>query len=107
MAISAKSQEDKSRYIFLHALGEEITDPIQLRAHTLSILCAGRDIAAEVLSCTASILSKRLDILSSLRQRICRPNGKKPSLESLKEMNYLRNVLFEGEIRAKANIEIA
>jgi hypothetical protein len=50
MAIAAKSQkEDKSRYIFLHALAEEITDPVQLRDHTLSILCAGRDTTAEVL----------------------------------------------------------
>jgi cytochrome P450 len=97
MAIAAKPQpKHKSRYIFLHALAEEIADPVQLRDHTLSILCAGRDTTAEVLSCAVNILSKHPDNLSLLRQETSRLNGQKPSLEDLKGMKYLRNVIFEG-----------
>lgn len=85
------------RYIFLHALAKVVTDRIQLRDHVISVLSAGRDSTAELLSCTINLLTKHRGVLRSLREEIHQLNGQKPSAEKLKEMKYLRNVLFEGK----------
>jgi cytochrome P450 len=86
----------ENRYIFLHELAKEVTDPIQLRDHVISVLSAGRDTTSELLSCTINILVKNRGVLALLREEVSQLNGQKPTFEMLKEMGYLRNVLFEG-----------
>ena len=92
----SKMEEGEQRYIFLHELAKEVKDPIQLRDHVLSILTAGRDTTAELLSCTVNILAARPDVLHLLRAEIGQLGGEKPTCETLKSMIYLRNVFFEG-----------
>jgi cytochrome P450 len=87
------------RYIFLHELAKEVTDHIQLRDHVISVLSAGRDSTAELLSCTINLLTKHPDVLRILRKEVGQLTGRKPTAETLKEMKYLKNVLFEGKLQ--------
>ncbi|KAF8857393.1 cytochrome P450 [Acephala macrosclerotiorum] len=83
------------RYVFLHGLAKEVRDPIQLWDHALSILTAGRDTTAELLSCAINILVKHPEAVSRLRGEIAQLEGRQPSFENLKEIVYLRNVILE------------
>ena len=91
-----KMEEGEQRYIFLHELAKEVEDPIQLRDHVLSVLTAGRDNTAELLSCALNILAARPGILHVLRTEIDQLRGEKPRVETLKGLIYLRNVFLEG-----------
>ena len=87
-----------NRYIFLHELAKDVTEPIQLRDHAISILSAGRDTTAELLSCTINLLAKQRGVMALLRREVNQLGGQKPTFDTLKGMVYLRNVIYEGKI---------
>ncbi|KAH6706586.1 cytochrome P450 [Leptodontidium sp. MPI-SDFR-AT-0119] len=95
LASGDKLAGGEQRYIFLHELAKEVTDPVQLRDHVISILTAGRDTTAELLSCTVNVLARCPHILNLLRDEVDQLGGQKPTTETLKEMKYLQNVFFE------------
>lgn len=90
----------KHKYVFLDALAESTRDPVELRSHLLSILLAGRDTTASMLSYVFMIFTKRPDAYSKLRSVILEDfgtyrNSKKITFSGLKSCNYLQWVLNE------------
>lgn len=88
---------DEQQYVFLYKLSKETLDKTELTDQLLSILLAGRDTTAGLLSITFFILARRPDIWSKLREQVLTLNGRKPSFEDLKSMTYLTWVLNESK----------
>lgn len=99
-AIEQKSQIEKSTaqsYVFLHELLQQTEDETMLLDQIVSLLVAGRDTTAVLLSLTFFVMAKRQDIWSKLREEVLTLDGKKPSFEDLKSIKYLSWVLNESK----------
>ena len=88
---------DEGRYIFLHELVKQTSDPVQIRSELLNILLAGRDTTASLLSSVWFILARRPDIWQKLRMEVDALGGELPTYESIKDMKYLRALLNESK----------
>ena len=88
-------EKGDGRYIFLHELCKQTTDPVQIRSELLNILLAGRDTTASLLSNVWFVLAKRPDIWAKLRSEVDSLGGENPSFTQIKDMKYLRAVLNE------------
>ncbi|KAE8154168.1 cytochrome P450 [Aspergillus avenaceus] len=89
-----------SQYIFLDALAEETKDPIELRDESLSVLLAGRDTTAALLSWTVLLLARHPDIFTRLRNTVLEQfgtynNPQNLSFASLKSCQYLQHFINE------------
>ena len=92
--------DEKPKYIFLEGLSEETNDPVEIRDQLLSILVAGRDTTASLLSFLFLTLAQHQDKLEKLRQTIINDfgtynNPKNLSFASLKACTYLQWCLNE------------
>ena len=85
------------RYIFLHELVKQTSDPVQIRSELLNILLAGRDTTASLLSDAWFILSRRPDIWQKLRREVDALGEEPPTFQQIKDMKYLRAVLNESK----------
>ena len=85
----------EGRYVFLYELAKQTNDPVKLRDELLSILLAGRDTTASLLTNVWFTLAKRPDIWAKLRAEIDTLHGEHPSIQQINEMKYLRAVLNE------------
>ncbi|KAI1529187.1 CypX, Cytochrome P450 [Pyrenophora tritici-repentis] len=95
-----KTASGKEKYVFLDALAEATRDPAELRFQSISILLAGRDTTASLLSYVFMLLSQHTDIYQKLRAVVTQQFGtySKPqnlSFEKLKSCNYLQWVMSE------------
>ena len=88
---------EEGRYIFLHELVKQTSDPVQIRSELLNILLAGRDTTASLLSNVWFILARRPDIWQKLRTEVDALGGEPPSYQQIKDMKYLRAVLNESK----------
>ena len=84
------------RYVFLHELVKQTSDPVQIRSELLNILLAGRDTTASLLSDLWFILAQRPDVWQKLRTEVDALGGEAPTYEQIKELKYLRAVLNES-----------
>lgn len=92
---SGFSSGEKEKYIFAEALLEETSDPVEIRDQLLSILVAGRDTTASLLSFMFLMLSQHQDVWHKLRQVILEnfgtyDNPKEITFEKLKGTQYLQ-----------------
>ncbi|KAH7401428.1 cytochrome P450 52A12 [Pyrenochaeta sp. MPI-SDFR-AT-0127] len=90
----------KQRYVFLDALVESTRDPIELRSHMISILLAGRDTTASLLSYVYMLFTQHPDVYSKLRTIVLEEfgtysNPKNLTFSNLKGCNYLQWILNE------------
>ena len=93
---SDKSAHYSSRYIFLHALASQTPDKLKIRAELLSILIAGRDTTAALLSNIWFFLSKYPNIYTRLRTEVDPLDNELPTADELKNMKYLRALINES-----------
>ncbi|KAL9070230.1 MAG: hypothetical protein Q9157_005894 [Trypethelium eluteriae] len=94
-------QQEKSKYVFIHALIQETQDPKVLRDQCLNILLAGRDTTACCLTWTFRLLARHPNVLERLREEIESTVGigdsaVQPDRNDLKKMPYLNFVIKEG-----------
>jgi len=90
----------KQKYVFLDGLMESTRDPLELRFHLISILLAGRDTTASLLSWVFMYFIQRPDVYEKLRATIIEEfgtykNSKEITFSGLKNCNYLQWVLQE------------
>ncbi|KAF2786950.1 cytochrome P450 52A12 [Melanomma pulvis-pyrius CBS 109.77] len=88
------------KYVFLDALVQDTRDPLILRSHLLSILLAGRDTTASLLSYVFVMLLQHPAVFTKLREIIIEDfgtysNPKETSFARLKSCTYLQWVLNE------------
>lgn len=91
---------EKEKYIFLEKLAEATQDPVEIRDQVLSILVAGRDTTASLISFLFLMLSQHQDALHKLRNIIIEDFGTYKSIDkitfsSLKNCYYLQWCLNE------------
>lgn len=95
------SESTDDRYTFIRALVEESDDPVMIRDNLQSIMAAGRDTTASLLSSTFFYLARHQSVYRRLRRDITEMFGDMdcPKLEithaRLKELSYLQYVLNE------------
>ena len=97
MNMDVEKAGDEERYIFLHELVKQTSDPVQIRSELLNILLAGRDTTASLLSNLWFILARRPDIWQKLRTEVDALGGEPPTYQEIKDMKYLRAVLNESK----------
>lgn len=90
----------KEKYVFLDALVESSRDPVELRSHMISILLAGRDTTASLLSYVFMLFTQHPDVYAKLRTVITEEfgaysNPKNLTFANLKGCNYLQWILNE------------
>ena len=95
-----QTSNGKQKYVFLDALAESTRDPIELRSHMISILLAGRDTTASLLSFTYTLFIKHPEVYRKLRTIVLEEfgtynNPRNISFASLKSCNYLQWIMNE------------
>jgi cytochrome P450 len=95
-----QTSNGKQKYVFLDALAESTQDPIELRSHIISILLAGRDTTASLLSFTYTLFIKHPEVYRKLRTIVLEEfgtynNPRNISFASLKSCNYLQWIMNE------------
>ncbi|EFY84206.1 hypothetical protein J3459_006242 [Metarhizium acridum] len=86
-----------SQYTFLHSIARVTKDPKVIRDEIMSVLLAGRDTTAATLSWVMYEMAYVPETWAKLREEILNelgPHGM-PTYETLKKMQYLKNVLNE------------
>lgn len=84
------------RYVFIDELAKATDDPRQIMDELLSILLAGRDTTASMLTSAFYILGKRPDIFAKLKAEADQLGDEPPDYERLKNMRYLKYFLNES-----------
>ncbi|RDW58480.1 hypothetical protein BP5796_12410 [Coleophoma crateriformis] len=97
---SLEQGEEKQHYIFLEELARQTQDPIEIRDQLLSILTAGRDTTASLLSFLWLVLSQHPDVFDKLRSTVINEfgtyqNPRNITFSSLKSCSYLQWCLNE------------
>ncbi|KAF2738015.1 cytochrome P450 52A12 [Polyplosphaeria fusca] len=97
---AATSSSGKPKYVFLDALAETTQDPVELRTHLISILLAGRDTTASLLSFLFMMFCQKPKVYKKLRSIIIEEfgtyeNPREITFSKLKSCNYLQWCLNE------------
>lgn len=96
-----KTSYGKEKYVFLDAIAESTRDPIMLRDQMLSILLAGRDTTASLLSFVFMVFTQQPEIYAKLRTIVLEKFGtysqpREISFSKLKGCNYLQWIINEA-----------
>lgn len=86
------------QYIFSYELTKRTVNKTELIDQLMSVLLAGRDTTASLLSTIFWELARRPDVWTMLRNEVLTLDGRKPSFQELKSLNYLSWVINEGKV---------
>ncbi|KAK4984771.1 hypothetical protein LTR50_006393 [Elasticomyces elasticus] len=89
-------KEEKGHYVFLHELAKQISDPVRIRDETLSVLFAGRDTTAGLLSGLWYELARNADVWRKLLAEVDELDGELPTYEVLRNMKFLKYCVSEA-----------
>ncbi|KAI5836777.1 cytochrome P450 [Morchella snyderi] len=90
-------KKEKGKYVFLEELAQATQDRKVLRDQTLSVMIAGRDTTATLLSWVFWLVSKNPKVWEKLRQEVLYEVGKElPNYQQLKDCRYLKWVINEA-----------
>nr|AGN27239.1 CYP97A1 [Parachlorella kessleri] len=91
------SQADPSILHFLVASGEEITSK-QLRDDLMTLLIAGHETTAAVLTWTFSCIADRPDVVARIREEVDRVIGdRKPGIEDIRNLRFTARCIAESQ----------
>ncbi|KAJ9657674.1 hypothetical protein H2201_008080 [Coniosporium apollinis] len=82
--------------VFMAELAKNTTDVKRIRSELLSLLLAGRDTTAALISNTFFVLARRPDILAKCYAEVATFNGELPTLEQTKNVKYIHWLLKES-----------
>ncbi|KAI0393224.1 cytochrome P450 [Xylariaceae sp. FL0594] len=95
-AKTAERSPNERKYVFLDELLKSGESDEVIRDHLISIFTAGRDTTTSVLSYLFFELSRRPDVVATIRTEIKELGHDDPSWEDLRNMEYLNWVLKEA-----------
>ena len=87
--------KEKGQYLFIHELAMATDDKLRLRSELLSVLLAGRDTTASLLSNMFFQIAKHPRIWEKLQTEVAHLNGAPPTYQQLKDLKYVRYCLSE------------
>jgi cytochrome P450 len=93
--LEMETSGEKGRYVFLHELAKTDYGAKKIRVELLSVLTAGRDTTAGLLSLLWYTLARYPDVTAKLRKEIEYLGSEPPTLEQLKDLKYLRWTINE------------
>lgn len=111
-AVAYRTSDEKEiegqagKYVYLRELAKDTGDRKVLRNQIVSILAAGRDTTAALLSLSFWLLLRNPGVVEKLRAEVATLNGHPPTYEQLKGMSYVRWVLDESEYSKFINFMI-
>ncbi len=85
------------RYVFLRELAKDTGDREVMRDQILNILLAARDTTAALLSNMFWQLARHPEVYAKLREEVRPFGGEPPTINSLRNMKYLKMVINESE----------
>ncbi len=91
-------QQPPPRHCFLRELARAIDDREHICDEILSMMGAGRDTTASLLSSTFHVLSRRPDIWRTLRGEIEDLHGEPPTYEQLRALKFVKYILNESKL---------
>ncbi|KAJ9133787.1 Cytochrome P450 [Coniochaeta hoffmannii] len=87
----------RESYVLLHALVDTVKDPVQIRDELITILIAGRDTTASLISNMFFLLARRPDIWEKLREDVQRQfQDRLPTFEEIPQCKYVRYTINES-----------
>lgn len=96
-SIEGSQLGDSSRHIFLDELVKQTSDTSYITDNIIHLLLAGRDTTANAIANALWLLARHRDVWSSLCTHVSCLQGELPTYKSLKQLNYARWILLEGE----------
>lgn len=97
-AVAAEKTHDKSaKYVFAHELASRTTDKTRVLDELMNVLLAGRDTTASMLSNLFFMLAKKPEIWDKLRREVAVLEGRPPTYEELRGLEYVQCCLNECE----------
>lgn len=87
--------EKKQKYIFAHELASRTEDRQRVVDESMNVLLAGRDTTASLLSNLFFMLAKNPDIWTKLRREVSSLEGRPPTYEELRSLDYVQCCLHE------------
>lgn len=88
---------ESRRNSFLRDLAQATDDKDKIRGELLSLLLAGRDTTASLLSSLFWHFSRRPDVWQHLREEVAVLNNERPTYAQLRELKYARYCINEGK----------
>ncbi|PSR83571.1 cytochrome protein [Coniella lustricola] len=92
---SSEDERRGSKYVFLDELAQAESNPQRLRGELLSVMVAGRDTTASLLSIMWWHLARRPDIVGRIRRELTPLKGQCPTAKELKSLQYLGHFVNE------------
>ena len=89
--------KEKGQYLFLHELARATDDKLRLRSELLSVLLAGRDTTASLLSNMFFQIAKDPRIWEKLQSEVAHLNGVPPTYQQLRDLKYVKYCMNECE----------
>ncbi|KAF2837053.1 cytochrome protein [Patellaria atrata CBS 101060] len=95
MAIEMKQKGDTGKselkkYSFIYDIANSTNDVVKIRSELLSLLLAGRDTTAALISNMLWLLARRSDVFDKLKGEVNTLNGEMPTYRQLDAMKYLK-----------------
>lgn len=84
------------RNSFLKDLASATNDKGKIRGELLSLLLAGRDTTASLLSSLFYHISRRPEVWARLREEVDTLNGQRPTYDELRNLTYAKYCINEG-----------
>lgn len=94
---STEAEEEEERVIFMREMMRSTTDKRELHDQLGSLMAAGTDTTATLLSFVFYNLVRHPRVMSKLREEIDQLQGELPDWPTLKRMTYLHQVMDESE----------
>jgi cytochrome P450 len=94
----AEGKTKEGSYVFMHEMIDSGASPEYVRDQLMSMILAGRDTTASVLTALFWTLARRPEVVAKLKAEIATQLGTAaPTWEQMKDMTYLNWVLKEGK----------
>lgn len=92
----AAEMDESGQYNVLSAVAAESANLPQIRDDLINLLLAGRDTTATLLTNVLCVITKRPDIMATLRASISHLHNSPPTYAQLKDLSYIRHCLDES-----------
>lgn len=96
--------DEAPKYVFAHELASRTSDSVRVLDELMNVLVAGRDTTASLLSNMFFVLAKNPGIWEKLRREVSSLDGRPPTYEELRNLEYVQHCINECKYTFKTPI---